>query len=808
MRSKRFATLFLSLLMLTGIFTVAASAAEPTPSDMIDIYESVDDPAAFYQTNQGAINALYDGLIRHEESIDLYSYRIPRSLIGKVVQFTIRTHPELFFATGGISYGLDGSDYVTSVTPKYHFDKNKSEEMLAGFYDKADGYLAALNDDMDDITKAIVLHDALALNSYYQITAPDGTRCSNYTLMVEGWGKCENYSECYAYLLAQAGIKSEIITSTAMNHEWMKINLGGSEHYFNVDLTYDDPIPDRKGKVSHSFFLLSDSAFQTEDQSTGRGEAHHGYSYIHSGDARYDGYDDLHKTDKPFFYINGELYTLYTDGRLGYIATYDSSDDSFTNLVTINDRWSYGSFGSWRGNYSGIGEYGGLLYFNGENCVYVYDPATGEKTTYIDKALSDGKQLYGLYIENGVLIGLEADTPNDDATEIELGECIMTPEYPVEIADGIIRGTVTASVEKAKAGDTVTLTVEPEDGFAVSSVRYNDTEIVPENGEYSFVMPDEAVQITAGFDFADGVGARLAGNTLSLDGDIGVNFYMELSDSAASHADTAYMQFTFTRNGSKVTQKVHVKDAVKKASGPNTYYLFKCRVFAEEMTTVIKARMIDGGLQGTEYSYSVQDYAKYLLDNAYEDDGVTVNNQQYAEAVPLVRAMLNYGARSQTFFNSTNPPANSILENNSPENVDPSELAGYGEYQSTLSSSTAFKGSTLSLQSETTLSLYFESDDTLSFECGDYTVERAVNGNYQIARIRGIRSKDLLKSLTLTVTADNGEEQLPQGTISCSPMNYCYGVLSGSGYSYKLSDTVKSLYLYAKAAAEYFPEAD
>lgn len=308
--------------------------------------------------------------------------------------------------------------------------------------------------------------------------------------------------------------------------------------------------------------------------------------------------------------------------------------------------------------------------------------------------------------------------------------------------------------------------------------------------------------------FVDGIGARLAGHTVSLEGDIGVNFYMELSDSAASHADTAYMQFTFTRNGSEVTQKVHVKDAVKKASGPNTYYLFKCRVFAEEMTTVIKARMIDGGLQGTEYSYSVQDYAKYLLDNAYEDDGVTVNNQQYAEAVPLVRAMLNYGARSQTFFNSTNPPANSILENNSPENVDPSELAGYGEYQSTLSSSTAFKGSTLSLQSETTLSLYFESDDTLSFECGDYTVERAVNGNYQIARIRGIRSKDLLKSLTLTVTADNGEEQLPQGTISCSPMNYCYGVLSGSGYSYKLSDTVKSLYLYAKAAAEYFPEAD
>ena len=45
--------------------------------------------------------------------------------------------------------------------------------------------------------------------------------------MVEGWGKCEDYSRAYAYLLAQAGIKSELVTSSSMNHEWMKIRLDG-----------------------------------------------------------------------------------------------------------------------------------------------------------------------------------------------------------------------------------------------------------------------------------------------------------------------------------------------------------------------------------------------------------------------------------------------------------------------------------------------------------------------------------------------------------------------------------------------------
>lgn len=60
------------------------------------------------------------------------------------------------------------------------------------------------------------------------------------------------------------------------------------------------------------------------------------------------------------------------------------------------------------------------------------------------------------------------------------------------------------------------------------------------------------VTYTAVFRFTDGVGARVVGHTLSLEGDIAVNFYMELDPTVAA-SETAKMHFTIS-NGSKTTE--------------------------------------------------------------------------------------------------------------------------------------------------------------------------------------------------------------------------------------------------------------
>lgn len=61
-------------------------------------------------------------------------------------------------------------------------------------------------------------------------------------------------------------------------------------------------------------------------------------------------------------------------------------------------------------------------------------------------------------------------------------------------------GTVAADkTENVIAGNTVTLTVTPDEGYAVKSVKYNDTVIEPVEGVYSFTMPAEDVTVSAEF---------------------------------------------------------------------------------------------------------------------------------------------------------------------------------------------------------------------------------------------------------------------------------------------------------------------
>lgn len=289
--------------------------------------------------------------------------------------------------------------------------------------------------------------------------------------------------------------------------------------------------------------------------------------------------------------------------------------------------------------------------------------------------------------------------------------------------------------------------------------------------------------------FADGIGASLVGHSISLDGDIAVNFYMELSDSVVAHRDTAYMHFTIPTGKTTTEQDILVKDAKIVESDDKTYYVFKCRVAAKEMTSEIKAQMIDGDQHGTEYTYSVKEYADYLLEHADE-------REDLARAVPLVKAMLNYGAYSQVYFDK-NPSAlanadleerEKILDNVTIDIADPV----IGE----LPDGTTFEGATLSLKSETTLSLYFKSGEKLAFSCDGYTVEKATSADYQIARIRGIKAKHIGDILTLKI---NGSE-----AISYSPLNYCKNMLDGGTTNEKLINVVKALYFYRQAADAYF----
>ncbi len=314
------------------------------------------------------------------------------------------------------------------------------------------------------------------------------------------------------------------------------------------------------------------------------------------------------------------------------------------------------------------------------------------------------------------------------------------------------------------------------------------------NGQYETDYASEPVEVAA--PFADGFGEQLAGYSISLDGDIGVNFYMEL-DSTIVNSDSAYMEFALPN---EETPKVYVKDVRSNPVSVNgkTYYVFKCNVAAKEMTAPITAQMKDGDKTGSPYSYTVRDYADYLLSH-------TQGNAEYAKAAPLVKAMLNYGACAQTYFNyNPNDLANSVLDSKDQfQNLDKTSIdnginAPYDEDGTTLPTGVNFEGATLSLKSETSLSLYFTGlDAKTEFKCtgnmGEKKVETNTNGAYVIARIRGIKAEELKNDFTLTF--GNGS------SVKYNAMTYCYNVLHSDTASDKLKNVCRALYLYASAAS-------
>ena len=349
----------------------------------------------------------------------------------------------------------------------------------------------------------------------------------------------------------------------------------------------------------------------------------------------------------------------------------------------------------------------------------------------------------------------------------------------LETDDGVLEGTVPTydSVEPTKDSRTFI-------GWTDGKNTYAPDALPEVTGDVTY---------TAVFDFNDGVGARVAGYTLSLEGDVAVNLYMELDPTIAA-SETAYMHFTIP-NGSKTTE---LDVPVSQATVKGKYYIFKCNVAAKDMNATVTGQIIDGEKHGDEYTYSVRDYADYLFDNA--DENGTDLQKEYAKAAPLVEKMLNYGAYAQKYF-APNTADEDLA--NVGHVVDISgvtaDMIGKSAYTDNLNGVADFSGATLSLKSQTSLSLYFTSDEELTFNC-NYEYETQSKNGYQIIRIRNIHAVNLNYDFKVTVSAGG-----KSGTVRFSPMNYCYNVLNGGSDDAKLQNVVKALYLYYQGANAYFP---
>ena len=325
--------------------------------------------------------------------------------------------------------------------------------------------------------------------------------------------------------------------------------------------------------------------------------------------------------------------------------------------------------------------------------------------------------------------------------------------------------------------------------------------------------------------YIDGIGAKLAGYSLSLTGNIGVNFYMELSDDVVND-ESAYMNFTLP-NGT--TSKVYVSGTHEEGSTATTdttvkngvtYYVFTCEVTAKEMTSDIRAQMIgnNGEKKGKVYTYTVKEYADYILSHT-SAEGSDISKA----TIQLVKGMLNYGGAAQKYFGyKTDKLASDGLTLTGTVFNDTSIINNITNeankaFVKCANAKVTFKSAYLSLNSTTDLcvSVQFADDvkvkeDMFAIWCNtdqiskdQYEVTKVNEENCYKITLHGVKASQLNEKYAFYVELSDTEyAELAYGTNS-----YAYTVMSSACDNINniesLREVVKALYAYGSCAQEY-----
>ncbi len=306
-----------------------------------------------------------------------------------------------------------------------------------------------------------------------------------------------------------------------------------------------------------------------------------------------------------------------------------------------------------------------------------------------------------------------------------------------------------------------------------------------------------------------------ATKSLVLSGQIGVNFFMDLTPLTTAEREISYMTFAITGDGI-VTERDDFNINDKGVSGVNLFG-FTCYVNSIQMADTITATFHYPGKGGTKagtevfyttsLEYSVKDYIEYI--NLHK-----AQNWFTPKTIALVEALQNYGYHAQKYFadlyswtigtgHAAMPAASTTSYNY--DSVK-SAVAKYeisrpvaGEIESIQFSVDA--------SSETLIYLYVTMKDetvptaALIGENEEKTALKPISsgGNEYKYQIASLKASELGKSITVELSGGGTTK------VSVSALSYVYAVLNSTAEGIKDLDRnfVSALYYYYDAIQNY-----
>ena len=306
-----------------------------------------------------------------------------------------------------------------------------------------------------------------------------------------------------------------------------------------------------------------------------------------------------------------------------------------------------------------------------------------------------------------------------------------------------------------------------------------------------------------------------AAHSLTLDGDIGVNFFIDVTAAGITPQDILSGDSTLTLDFSWDTDPAPITDVSKDSitlsksnasryyNEDNGYFKIKCNVAAAEMACKIKADGIVAGAKDYTESetYSVRDYGMSVINNP----------SKYSETlVDLAKKMLDYGAKAQKVFNIIpDDLANKDVTGYTMTNVTASDIQAAIEAEpankektaSDMASGTSdfglrYASSTVVYLTKSTLRHYYYIDDQ-----GKYDNVKAKFNERKLPvavyiEYSDIAAADLDKLQTFAIDSTH--------TYYYSALNYAKDVIGSNSSKDENKKLAMAMYWYNQAANAYF----
>lgn len=337
-------------------------------------------------------------------TIDVSQFNIPYSstLWSNLTSFVWYNSPELFRIYSMGCYNSSGN--ITKLVFAENYTKEDYTVMLEEMQVSAKKLLVGVkdNENLNDVEKALILHDRLALlceydyDNYLAGTIPESSY-NAYGVLVLNDAVCKGYALAYDYLLEQVGIDSDYCASDDINHAWNIVYINNIPYH--VDVTWDDPTWDVSGRVIHKNFLRSTNGI-IETGHIKSGKTTIDYTATPT-DTTYDEYF-WQDYETAFQLLNDKIYCFNnTDKNLYVLNSIDGSD--IETIKNLPFEWKPSALSFYSSSFSRLLCDGEFLYYNTPDTVMRFDPATQTEEAIFKPDLTiydDYYWIYGLNLKN------------------------------------------------------------------------------------------------------------------------------------------------------------------------------------------------------------------------------------------------------------------------------------------------------------------------------------------------------------------------------------------------------------------------